>query len=201
MVAQVPPPSLREAQKALTRNRLLDAAVDVLGHRGGLDATMDEIAKAAGVTRATLYAHFPNKAAIIRGLAERMYALGDQLYSDLGAMPRWTAVDVRRWLEDVETMWRAQAADIRILAAAGTAMRGSVLDPHDRFVTLLTARPDRWKGVSAPEARQRCMMLLVATEGFFFGWIAGGWKLDTDDPLALLCDSLCHLLGPAMEAG
>ena len=195
-----PPPSLREAQKALTRNRLLDAAVEVLGQRGGLDATMDEIAKSAGVTRATLYAHFPNKAAIIRGLAERMYTIGGDLYSELEAVPRWTAVTVRRWLDDVETMWRTQSADIRVLAAAGTAMRGTTLDPHDGYVTLLTARTDRWKSVSTAEARQRCMMVIVATEGFFFSWVAGGWKLETEDPLALLCDSLCYLLGPAVEA-
>jgi AcrR family transcriptional regulator len=193
-------PSLREAQKALTRNRLLDAAVEVFAQGGGLDATMDEIARSAGVTRATLYAHFPNKAAIIRGLAERMYTFGDELYAELGAMPSWTAATIRGWLADVEAMWRAQTADIRVLAAAGTAMRGSVLDPHDRFATLLMARPGRWDGVSAAEARQRCMMVLVATEGFFFGWIAGGWALETEDPPALLRDSLCHLLGPAMDA-
>jgi AcrR family transcriptional regulator len=195
-----PSPSLRAAQKALTRNRLLDAAVDVFSRSAGLDATMDELAKAAGVTRVTLYAHFPNKAEIIRGLAERMYAIGDEMYSALATMPRWTPVTVRRWLEDVEARWRAQIADIRVLAAAGTAMRGSVLDPHDRYVTLLTARTDRWRGVPAAEARQRCVMFLVATEGFFSAWIAAGWRLETDDPLALFCDSLCYLLRPAMEA-
>jgi hypothetical protein len=44
-------------------------------------------------------------------------------------------------------------------------------------------------------------MFIVATESFFFGWFCGGWKLETDDPLALLCDSLCHLLAPALAAG
>lgn len=194
-------PSLRQAQKSLTRNRLLDAAVEVLSNSPTLDTTVDEIAKAAGVTRATLYAHFPNKAEIIRGLAERLYALGDEVYSDLGALPRWTPETIRTWLEDVESKWRAQAADIRVLSASGTAMLGdSTLDPHERYVAMLTANSDRWKSVPAPEARQRCLMFLLAIEGFFSAWIAAGWTLETEDPLALFCDSLCHVLAPAIDA-
>ncbi|SCC62996.1 TetR/AcrR family transcriptional regulator [Rhodococcus qingshengii] len=201
--AMAPPyqPTLRQAQKSLTRNRLLDAAVEVLSTSPTLDTTVDEIAKAAGVTRATLYAHFPNKAEIIRGLAERLYALGDEVYSELGSLPRWTPETIRSWLETVESKWREQAADIRVLSASGTAMLGdSTANPHERYVVMLTAQSDRWEGVPAPEARQRCLMFILAIEGFFSAWIAAGWTMETKDPLALLCDSICHSLAPAIEA-
>lgn len=193
-------PSLREAQKSLTRNRILDAAVEVLGNSRTLDATVDEIAKAAGVTRVTLYAHFPNKAEIIRALAERLYTLGDEVYSALGELAVWTPASIRQWLEDVESKWRAQAGAIRVLTASGTAMLGdSTLDPHERYVAMLTAGSDRWKGVTAAEARQRCLMFMLAIEGFFSAWIAAGWTLETKDPLALFCETLCHILGPAID--
>ncbi|MDV8070689.1 TetR/AcrR family transcriptional regulator [Rhodococcus sp. IEGM 1366] len=193
-------PSLRQAQKSLTRNRLLDAAVEVLSTSPTLDTTVDEIARAAGVTRATLYAHFPNKAEIIRGLAERLYALGDEVYSELGVLPRWTPETIRAWLEAVESKWRDQAADIRVLSASGTAMLGdSAVNPHERYVTMLMSRSDRWESVTTPEARQRCLMLILAIEGFFSAWIAAGWTLETKDPLALLCDSICYTVAPAID--
>ena len=43
------------------RCNLLDAALTVFYERGVAQASLDEIAKAAGVTRGALYWHFKNK--------------------------------------------------------------------------------------------------------------------------------------------
>ena len=49
-------------QEALqTRNNLLEAALIVFYDRGVAQASLDEIAKTAGVTRGALYWHFKNK--------------------------------------------------------------------------------------------------------------------------------------------
>ena len=48
-----------EAQQ--TRCNLLAAALTVFYHRGVAHTSLDEIAKAAGVTRGALYWHFKNK--------------------------------------------------------------------------------------------------------------------------------------------
>lgn len=53
-----------------TKRRALEIALDLFGRKGYEATSMREIAEAAGVTKATLYYHFENKAAIIRGLAE-----------------------------------------------------------------------------------------------------------------------------------
>jgi AcrR family transcriptional regulator len=58
-----------------TRRRAMEIALDLFS-RNGYDATsMREIAEAAGVTKATLYYHFENKAAILISLLEN-YRLG-----------------------------------------------------------------------------------------------------------------------------
>src|ERR1700756_4261765 len=59
--ATEPQPSLREAQKEFTRQRLLDAAEELFESVGYRSATIEEIANRAGANRATFYLHFQGK--------------------------------------------------------------------------------------------------------------------------------------------
>ena len=52
---------------------ILDAAVEVLGERG-LGASMEEVARRAGVSRQTIYNHYGSKAELIRALVDRRVA-------------------------------------------------------------------------------------------------------------------------------
>jgi len=50
------------------RARILEAAMACFA--ADPDASMDDVAKAAGVVRRTVYAHFPNRDALVEGLAD-----------------------------------------------------------------------------------------------------------------------------------
>jgi AcrR family transcriptional regulator len=63
--ADVGEPRRLRADAARNRQRLIDAAAEVFAARG-LDATLDEIAKHAGVNVATAYRHFANKHELAR---------------------------------------------------------------------------------------------------------------------------------------
>ena len=52
----------REARKALSRGRILEAAREVFFRDGFMEANLDEVAKGAGVAKGTLYRYFENKA-------------------------------------------------------------------------------------------------------------------------------------------
>jgi len=63
-----PKPSLRDAQRALTRERLLTGARDLFAEKSYLEATIDGIAARAGVARATVYLHYETKGALAQDL-------------------------------------------------------------------------------------------------------------------------------------
>ena len=73
-------PGLRERKKLATRNALRDAAMKLFASQGFGATTIDQIAEAANVSRATVFTYFPTKeeivfgegAAAIDGLAVRL---------------------------------------------------------------------------------------------------------------------------------
>ncbi len=75
-----------------TRSNLLNAALNVFYERGVSKASLDEIAKTAGVTRGALYWHFKNKEDLFEALFQTYYAdleqqLEQALYPDQAVDP------------------------------------------------------------------------------------------------------------------
>lgn len=75
----------REALSESRRHQILDAAIRVWVERGFHQATVEEIARASGLAKGTLYLYFPNKEAILQAVLERYSLLPDAtaLASDL----------------------------------------------------------------------------------------------------------------------
>jgi len=78
----------REEQRAQTRQRLYECAVEVFRRDGVEACRIDDIATAAGVSRGSFYFHFPTKKHV---LLARMRETEDQLCD---------AIDANRWRAD-----------------------------------------------------------------------------------------------------
>ena len=70
-----PPRRRRDAERSIAR--ILDAAVDALA--GDPKASMAEIARRAGVVRATVYMHFPAREALLEAVTHRAIAEVEQV--------------------------------------------------------------------------------------------------------------------------
>jgi AcrR family transcriptional regulator len=62
----------RRADAQTNRNRILDTADEVFG-RGGESASTEEVARLAGVGIATVFRHFPTKAALLEAVLVRRF--------------------------------------------------------------------------------------------------------------------------------
>ena len=62
--------------------RILDCATKLIGEVGSDAMRMSELARRAGMSIGALYQYFPDKAAILRTLAERYNAAGRQCIAE-----------------------------------------------------------------------------------------------------------------------
>jgi AcrR family transcriptional regulator len=97
-------PSLRDEQKALTRRRLIDGAEAVFARSGFHGASVEEVAREAGVTTGALYSNFAGKEDLFLALFEERIAADVSDYSQIvaegatleeqarGAGDRWMAI-------------------------------------------------------------------------------------------------------------
>ncbi|MBA6112881.1 solvent efflux transporter antirepressor SrpR [Pseudomonas asiatica] len=83
------------AEAEETRQRIIDAALEVFVAQGVPDATLDQIARKAGVTRGAVYWHFNGKLEVLQAvLASRQHPLELDFTPGLGIERSWEAVVV-----------------------------------------------------------------------------------------------------------
>lgn len=69
-----PTHSLRDAQRRLTRDRIVDALSELIEEEHPLDVSMTRVASRAGVSEPTLYRYFPTKRDLFGALAAMQFA-------------------------------------------------------------------------------------------------------------------------------
>jgi AcrR family transcriptional regulator len=126
-------PLRRDAER--NRQRILAAAGQVFSERG-LDATLDEVARAAGVGVGTVYRRFPDKEALVAALfRERIDRLVTVAEDACAAADPWQAI-----VSYLEYTAAAMAGDtgLRQLMMFGTYDRDQVCYAGDRMRPVIT---------------------------------------------------------------
>jgi AcrR family transcriptional regulator len=110
---------------------ILDAAVDVLGQRP--DASMTEIAAAAGVARQTVYAHYASRGALLDAVAERALA---QTVAAIDAAEPERGPPAEALERLTHAWWESVERHARVLEALAAAFPGSA-EVHDFHAPIL----------------------------------------------------------------
>jgi AcrR family transcriptional regulator len=81
---EIADPSVDDAAPVGTRERILDAALDLFIEKGFDKTSLREIAEQLGVTKAALYYHFASKEDILMALHLRLHEFGFEALTELG---------------------------------------------------------------------------------------------------------------------
>ena len=153
-------PRRRGPRRALTEDEILDAALGLLDDGGPEAASVRGIAARVGVAPNAVYTYFPDKAAVIKALVERLLGEVDHdVFADRS----------RPWRERVEALALDLRAHLSAHPGAVPLMIGGPMDgPHalalnERLLELLADA-----GLDRTEAARASYLLIV----FVFGSIA-----------------------------
>jgi AcrR family transcriptional regulator len=198
-------PLRRDAER--NRQRILAAAAEVFTERG-LDATLDEVARAAGVGVGTVYRRFPDKDSLVSELfRDRIDALVTVAEEACEAADPW-----RGLVDFLEYIASAMAGDqgLRQLMMFGTYDRDQVCYARDRMRPVMTRLVERAQAsgdlradFQATDVKMIAFMLASIAE-YTAAVIPQVWRRY----LAMLVDGLrpardgvTELPGPAPTAG
>lgn len=116
------------------KDRILDAAEDLVLREGSARLTLDAVAAEAKVSKGGLLYHFPSKDALIQGMVERLIALFHLTHTSIMAadpepIGRWTRayLEQMRCAENDPFLARADRVSAALVAAS--AADPSLLDP------------------------------------------------------------------------
>lgn len=86
-------------ETSLTRERIIEAAEDVLRRFGPAKATVVDVARALGVSHGSVYRHFPSKAALRDAVTERWLVRVSEPLAVVAAEEGPAPERLRRWFE------------------------------------------------------------------------------------------------------
>jgi AcrR family transcriptional regulator len=94
-------------------NEVLDAALDLFARNGFASTRMEDIAKAAGLSKAAIYLYFPSKTDVFKALVEaRIVTLRDEIAAHVADMKH----DPVAGLREVVRLWAISNTDPRMVA-------------------------------------------------------------------------------------
>jgi AcrR family transcriptional regulator len=195
-------PTLRDAQKAHTRQRFLDAARDVFYREGYYGATVDQIVAEAGASRPTFYLHFKDKEEVLGELL-LIYRARALPYLERLPGPRPTVDELKEWLEEMGRFIQQEIALYSVLGEVSTHRQASSRQPHqglaaiDAWIEVLSHRAPAFAAATRKadiNARARADLLILDIV-----WAAGNVVRDkgsafTEETLALVAKSLGEFL-------
>jgi AcrR family transcriptional regulator len=135
-----------ETPETPTRERILDAALNVFSSQGYHDTRMDEIVKEAGTSKGSIYFHFPNKEKLFIALVDQFANVLERrtleaLQQEAQGMQRVEAA-VRAVLETFGKYRRPAKILLVQAVGLGSVFEKKRLEVTDRFAALIKTQLD-----------------------------------------------------------
>jgi AcrR family transcriptional regulator len=137
----------KRSEPASTRERILDAALDVFASKGYHEARLDDIVETAHISKGSIYFYFPNKERLFLALVDQFADLIERRATEAIARQPRVGIDRVRAavMAVIETFGRyRRPAKILLVQAVGlgAAFEKKRLEVTDRFAALIKRHLD-----------------------------------------------------------
>jgi AcrR family transcriptional regulator len=188
------PPRRRRSDARRSIDAIMGAARAMLGERP--DASMEEIAAAAGVTRQTVYVHFPSRDALIAAL---LHATGAEIVAAIDAAGLDTAPPADALRQFLDIGWELIRRNSYLLGPALTRNPPGSDDQHHAGTARLEHIIERGQRSGDFDSALPATWLAAAVLALFHAAaeeVAAG-RLTTSTAAAMLLDSTLRLCAAA----
>jgi len=198
--------SLREAQKQLTRDTIVEKALELFTEKGYGATTIDEIAAAAGTTRVTFYAYYPSRTDLMRDFMARVNAVlqrqpaGDapSTAQDLVDVVReGRLADIQAWIEARAAQWPEFRPYLDVLdeaAAVDSAVREMVEAWHEEVISDIVRGLEQAGRFPAATHHIRGTLAFTQLDYVATLWTRRKYEPNREHAVEVLADSWFHLL-------
>lgn len=194
---QTKPIPLRKQQKNYTRQRLIQVSRELFVKNGTQATGIDDIARAAGTSRATVYTHFAGKQDIIRELLSEMWDQALTMSETFDSLPDISDIGIRTWLRQVFDTWDAYAESTKVvLREMPSEVNAEYQARLEAHAEALVRNRKKWAHFTAEEAQRRAFLLLLQLHRSMSSHYYSGWSTDRDALLNTLADIWCATLQP-----
>jgi len=182
--------------RAATREHILTSAAELFRARGYRAATLDELARRLGMSKATLYGHFRSKDDLLAAIFHRTMTLVEAGLAEIRAARAGPAAQLRRVIRHHVRTVVAEQAFLAVFFAEEANLRAPLRRAivrrqarYDRDVLAIVRRGARAGVFRTPEPRLLVLALLGMSNWVYRWYRAGGaWDADriADEFIALL---------------
>lgn len=175
------------------RQAILAAAARLFARSGYVGTSMNQIADAAGLSKASLYHYYRDKYAILVEIAESHVSTLDALVREVRAQALPPADALRRLIEriiteyaDAQDAHRVLTEDVRFLEPAD---RARILGAEKRVVDGFAAAIGAWQPQQAAAGLTKPLtMLLFGMINWLFTWLRRDGALSHADLVPIVTD-------------
>lgn len=159
-----------------TKERIIDAAIELFNERGTAAVSTNHLAEAAGISPGNLYYHFRNKEEIILAAYERALSAYDEVWHRAGTEPPSPDTMLRLLGDTFDAQWRFRflQRELTALVQRDAAMRERYRDVQHGRLAFYRELIGGWvaAGIATPIPEDRLDDLVLASWVIGDQWLA-----------------------------
>ena len=195
----------QKAQRAETRERLIEGAIRVFAQQGYAQASVEDVLMEAGVSRASFYSHFAGKPALVTAIADRLTPLWQPLYAELVRLQSPSLAQLEDWCRRSVALYRTHQ-DVCLILTQASAIEQDLywkLTAHRETVTSDFAAHNPALAHLAHDAasRLRAALALLQVDQACYYLAVRRWQEDEAAGIEAMAMQLHHFLATESVRG